>query len=180
VSGVLRRPPSFWPDCWKRSSRALRWRSRARRLRLIVAEHPANNHFYYYIGLLFLGSIPWMPMVAVTVWRAFAGIRRDGRQLFLWCWLLSNLVFFTIVQSKLPSYIFFLFVPLGLLVAWCLIAIVNVKAFGWRLPFHVFPLQLVQLLGVAMLAALLAALLPIVKLVRMQPAKLVKIFADER
>ncbi len=40
--------------------------------------------------------------------------------------------------------------PLGLLVAWCLIAIVNVKAFGWRLPFHVFPLQLLQLLGVAM------------------------------
>ena len=45
--------------------------------------------------------------------------------------------------------------PLGLLVAWCLIAIVNVKAFGWRLPFQVFPLQLVELLGVAMLAALL-------------------------
>jgi putative ABC transport system permease protein len=70
--------------------------------------------------------------------------------------------------------------PLGLLVAWCLIAVVNVKAFGWRLPFHVFPLQLLQLLGVAMLASLLAALLPILKLLRMQPAKLVKIFADER
>jgi putative ABC transport system permease protein len=70
--------------------------------------------------------------------------------------------------------------PLGLLVAWCLIAVVNVKAFGWRLPFHVFPLQLLQLLAVAMLAALLAALLPILKLLRMQPAKLVKIFADER
>ncbi|UFS75598.1 FtsX-like permease family protein [Tardiphaga sp. 37S4] len=70
--------------------------------------------------------------------------------------------------------------PLGLLVAWCLIAIVNVKAFGWRLPFHVFPLQLVQLLGVAMLASLLAALLPILKLLRMQPATLVKVFANER
>jgi putative ABC transport system permease protein len=70
--------------------------------------------------------------------------------------------------------------PLGLAVAWCLIAVVNVKAFGWRLPFHVFPLQLIQLLGVAMLASLLAALLPIVKLLRMQPAKLVKVFADER
>ena len=45
--------------------------------------------------------------------------------------------------------------PLGLLVAWCLIAVVNVKAFGWRLPFHVFPLQLIELLGVAMAAALL-------------------------
>jgi putative ABC transport system permease protein len=70
--------------------------------------------------------------------------------------------------------------PLGLLVAWCLIAIVNVKAFGWRLPFHVFPLHLIELLAVAMLAALFAALLPVLKLARMQPAALVKIFADER
>jgi putative ABC transport system permease protein len=70
--------------------------------------------------------------------------------------------------------------PLGLLVAWCLIAVVNVKAFGWRLPFHVFPLQLLELLGVAMAAALIAALLPVLKLARMQPAALVKIFANER
>jgi putative ABC transport system permease protein len=70
--------------------------------------------------------------------------------------------------------------PLGLLVAWCLIAVVNVKAFGWRLPFHVFPLQLLELLGVAMTAALLASLLPVLKLARMQPTSLIKIFADER
>ena len=70
--------------------------------------------------------------------------------------------------------------PLGLMVAWCLIAIVNVKAFGWRLPFDVFPLQLVKLLGVAVAASLLASLLPVARLARMQPANLVKIFADER
>jgi putative ABC transport system permease protein len=70
--------------------------------------------------------------------------------------------------------------PLGLLVAWCLIAVVNVKAFGWRLPFDVFPLQLIELVAVAMLAALAAALLPALKLARMQPASLIKIFADER
>jgi putative ABC transport system permease protein len=70
--------------------------------------------------------------------------------------------------------------PLGLLVAWCLIAIVNVKAFGWRLPFHVFPLQLVRLLAVAMAASLLAALLPVARLARMQPATLIKVFANER
>jgi putative ABC transport system permease protein len=70
--------------------------------------------------------------------------------------------------------------PLGLLVAWCLIAVVNVKAFGWRLPFDVFPLQLLHLVVVAMSAALLAALLPVVRLARMQPARLIKIFADER
>jgi putative ABC transport system permease protein len=70
--------------------------------------------------------------------------------------------------------------PLGLLVAWCLIAVVNVKAFGWRLPFDVFPLQLLELLGVAMTASLFAALLPVLKLARMQPTRLIKIFADER
>ena len=70
--------------------------------------------------------------------------------------------------------------PLGLLVAWCLIAIVNVKAFGWRLPFHVFPLQLIKLLAVALGASLLASLLPVARLARMQPANLVKVFANER
>jgi putative ABC transport system permease protein len=70
--------------------------------------------------------------------------------------------------------------PLGLLVAWCLLAVVNVKAFGWRLPFHVFPLQLVELLGVAMAAAFCAALLPVLRLARMQPANLIRIFANER
>jgi len=70
--------------------------------------------------------------------------------------------------------------PLGLSVAWCLIAVVNVKAFGWRLPFHVFPLQLLELLGVAMAASALAAAIPVLKLTRIQPAALVKVFADER
>jgi putative ABC transport system permease protein len=70
--------------------------------------------------------------------------------------------------------------PLGLLVAWCLIAVVNVRAFGWRLPFHVFPLHLAELIGVAMLASLLATLIPVVRLMRIPPAVLIKIFANER
>ncbi|CAN7689071.1 ABC transporter permease [Bradyrhizobium sp. LjRoot220] len=70
--------------------------------------------------------------------------------------------------------------PLGLLVAWCLLAIVNVKAFGWRLPFQVFPAQLLWLVGVAMAAAFCAAALPVMRLARMQPASLIRIFANER
>lgn len=70
--------------------------------------------------------------------------------------------------------------PLGLIVAWCLIAIVNVKAFGWRLPFDVFPLQLIRLLIVALLAAVAASLLPVLRLARMQPADLVRVFTIER
>ena len=46
--------------------------------------------------------------------------------------------------------------PLGLLLAWCLDAVINVQAFGWRLPLQVFPWQLAQLLGLALLATLRA------------------------
>ena len=79
--------------------------------RLIRAEHPANNHWWYYPGLLALGSIPWMPVLAIAVNRAVQGLRHDSRLVFLWSWILSSLVFLSIVQSKLPSYIFYVFVP---------------------------------------------------------------------
>jgi putative ABC transport system permease protein len=70
--------------------------------------------------------------------------------------------------------------PLGILVSWCLVAVVNVKAFGWRLPLYIFPMQLLELLGITMLAALVATCLPILRLARLQPAALVKIFSNER
>ncbi len=85
-------------------------------LRLIRAEHPSNNHFWYYPGLLLIASIPWMPAVVLAVRRAFANFRGDPALLFQWCWLLTSLVFLTIAQSKLPSYGFYLFVPLGVIV----------------------------------------------------------------
>ena len=85
-------------------------------LRVIRAEHPSNNHIWYYPGLLLLGSLPWMPAVALTVRRAWGRLRADEAMFFQWCWLLTSLVFLTICQSKIPSYAFFLFVPLALLV----------------------------------------------------------------
>jgi 4-amino-4-deoxy-L-arabinose transferase-like glycosyltransferase len=85
-------------------------------LRMIRAEHPANNHFWYYPGLLFLGSIPWMPAVALMVRRSWGRWRADDGAWLQWCWLLTSLVFLTLAQSKLPSYAFYLFVPLALLV----------------------------------------------------------------
>ena len=85
-------------------------------LRLIHAEHPANNHIWYYPGLLLVGSIPWLPMVVMAVWRLCRGWRANEGEWFQWCWLLTSLVFLTIAQSKLPSYGFYLFVPLGLII----------------------------------------------------------------
>jgi putative ABC transport system permease protein len=70
--------------------------------------------------------------------------------------------------------------PLGLALAWVLLAVVNVEAFGWRLPMQLFPLDWLRLGAGAILATLLAAAVPVWRLAKIEPAQLVKVFADER
>lgn len=69
--------------------------------------------------------------------------------------------------------------PLGIALAWCLDTVINVQAFGWRLPLRLFPLQLAQLMGLALLATLLASAWPLYSLYRSQPADLLRTFAHE-
>ncbi len=70
--------------------------------------------------------------------------------------------------------------PLGLALAWALLAVVNVEAFGWRLPMYLFPLDYLRLGGLALLAAALAALWPAWRLSRTPPAQLLGVFRHER
>jgi putative ABC transport system permease protein len=70
--------------------------------------------------------------------------------------------------------------PLGLALAWVLLAVVNVAAFGWRLPMYLFPWDYAQLGVLAILAAGLAALWPALRLARTPPADLLKVFSNER
>jgi putative ABC transport system permease protein len=70
--------------------------------------------------------------------------------------------------------------PLGLAVAWVLTAVINVEAFGWRLPVHFFPGQWVLLGLMALGTAFLAALWPTWQLRRASPLKLLQRFSNER
>ena len=71
-------------------------------------------------------------------------------------------------------------IPVGLALAWVLLAVVNVEAFGWRLPMRLFPGGWLVLGGWTLLAALLAAAWPAIGLARRHPAQLLRVFADER
>jgi putative ABC transport system permease protein len=95
-----------------------------------------------------------------------------GRQKLAWLSLAQTLL--------LACLTVLLAMPLGLLLAWCLVAVVNVQAFGWRLPLHVFPAQLLQLGLLGLFTSLLAAAGPLWQLARRQPADLLRQFADER
>lgn len=71
-------------------------------------------------------------------------------------------------------------IPLGILVAWILLSVVNVEAFGWRLPLQHYPGQWLWLLVLAALTAVLAAAWPVRQLRRTAPALLLRIFSDAR
>ncbi len=74
----------------------------------------------------------------------------------------------------------FVALPLGLALAWALLAVVNVAAFGWELPMYLFPGDYARLGIFALLAAALAALWPARRLARTPPADLLKVFSNER
>jgi putative ABC transport system permease protein len=71
-------------------------------------------------------------------------------------------------------------IPVGLVLAWVLLAVINVEAFGWRLPMHLFPGQWLALAALALLAAGAAALWPARRLATLPPSTLLKVFASER
>lgn len=70
--------------------------------------------------------------------------------------------------------------PLGLALAWVLLAVVNVFAFGWRLPMYLFPGAYGWLALSALLAALLAASWPAWRLAHTAPHRLLQVFSAGR
>jgi putative ABC transport system permease protein len=70
--------------------------------------------------------------------------------------------------------------PLGLALAWILMSVVNVEAFGWRLPMYIFPAEWAWLGLLGILASALAAAFPVRRLARIAPSELLKVFANER
>ena len=94
---------------------------------------------------------------------------------------LRQLALLEILRSAaLASFTMLAAVPVGLGLAWMLLSVINVEAFGWLLPMHVFPLDWLRLFLLAVASAILAAVLPALWLMRRQPAELVKVFANER
>ena len=71
-------------------------------------------------------------------------------------------------------------VPLGLMLSWVLLAVVNVEAFGWRLPMFLFPLEYLHLGLLALAAALVAATWPAIRLARTDPQALLRVFSNDR
>ncbi len=90
--------------------------------RFFVAEHRSMSTPLFYPAVLFIGFFPWCGLLPAAIVRAFSRLpagqagagRRAPERLLIACAFIP-LVFFTLSESKLSSYILPLFPPLALL-----------------------------------------------------------------
>ncbi|HET6370598.1 MAG TPA: glycosyltransferase family 39 protein [Nitrospiria bacterium] len=83
--------------------------------RFIKPEH-VHQPYLYYVPILLLGLLPWGFFLPVVLYR-MARRWRESSILFLLVWFSFVLLFFTVAESKLPSYILPLFPAAAMLLA---------------------------------------------------------------
>lgn len=82
--------------------------------RILRAEHPRLDRWYFYPGVIVVGMLPWTGLFAFLG----AGFREHrALHVYLLTWIGSVYVVFALAHSKLASYILPLFPALALLVA---------------------------------------------------------------
>ncbi len=128
--------------------------------RYTTTTHQRYQAWYYFIPILMVGILPWL----VTLFDAMMNaLKRNGTQgfdptLFLLLWTGFIFVFFSLSDSKLPSYILPIFPALALLIATRLKTISG-RAFMWHLA-PVAALALTGLIAVPYTVKLASPALP--------------------
>ncbi|ALU89163.1 undecaprenyl-phosphate-4-amino-L-arabinose-- lipid A 4-amino-L-arabinosyltransferase protein [Herbaspirillum rubrisubalbicans M1] len=109
--------------------------------RFTTKIHSRTGPWYYFIPILVLGIIPWLGVFFQSLWKgtreqrdtagynSLNGGRFQPKRLLL-VWAVFIFVFFSISDSKLPSYILPIFPALALLIA-CYLEEANYKALAW-------------------------------------------------
>ncbi|MBT8460536.1 MAG: ABC transporter permease, partial [Boseongicola sp.] len=93
----------------------------------------------------------------------------------------QKLAMIEIVRALTLSVLTFLLaIPVGLVLAWVLLSIINVEAFGWQLPMVLFPKDWLWLFVISLVASGLAGAWPARTLAKRPPADLIRVFVHER
>ncbi|MCU7523791.1 MAG: FtsX-like permease family protein [Ignavibacteria bacterium] len=116
------------------------------------------------IVVAFIGILSSLMALLLERSREFAILRASGMTpLQLWKLLTIQTGLMGILAGVLS-------LPLGNVLAWILIYIINRRSFGWTMQYLVLPEVLIEALLVAISAALLAGIYPALKMARTSPA----------
>ena len=97
--------------------------------RFMESEHKIGSQFYYNIPAILAGFFPWSAFLPLAFWHLIKKLRSSAERsgaspkgtkthlIFLLIWFSVIFVFFTVSSTKLPTYIFPLFMSLALMTA---------------------------------------------------------------
>lgn len=88
--------------------------------RFTTPEHPTRVLWYYYLPVILVGVFPWTGLLFQSLVGTVTSASGDDlkKMVFFHCWWLFVLIFFSLSQTKLVSYIFPLFPPLAIIIGW--------------------------------------------------------------
>jgi len=113
------------------------WQHNFERYLTPIFEH--RQPFWFFGPIFLLGILPWLPLLITSFFDAARdyhfGTRMNSPALFIGCWALFTLMFFSLSQSKLPGYILPAIPPAVLLLARSLVRQIEQKARGLSMVF---------------------------------------------
>jgi 4-amino-4-deoxy-L-arabinose transferase-like glycosyltransferase len=105
---------------------------------LTATQRHAGRGWWYYIPIVIGGTLPWTGYLA----NAARNARGSRMRLVVWAWFLTGLVFLSVGESKLVTYVLPLFPALAILAAERIVA---AGTFAGRLAYGVFATTLAML-----------------------------------
>jgi len=116
------------------------------------------------ILVAFMGVLSALMALQLERARELAVLRANGMTPGqLWNYVISQTGVMGVMAGLLS-------VPLGILMAYILVYVINLRSFGWTLQFVITPEVLLQAVGLAIIAALLAGVYPSKKMAEANPA----------
>lgn len=88
-------------------------------LRATVSEHPKDNVFYYYLVLFPISLLPW----AGVLFKSINIVRKEIKSsplIYLANWSVITIIFYTMMATKYPTYVFPAAFPAALLIGYTL------------------------------------------------------------
>ena len=87
--------------------------------RFTATAHGRTAPAYFFLPLVIVGFLPWMPQFFQSAWQTLKQYRMGSFSApwMLWAWFAVILIFFSISRSKLPGYIMPVFPALAILAA---------------------------------------------------------------
>jgi 4-amino-4-deoxy-L-arabinose transferase-like glycosyltransferase len=111
------------------------WQHNFERYLTPIFEH--RQPFWFFGPIFLLGILPWLPLLVSALFDAGRNMhfatREDSPTLFIACWALFTLLFFSLSESKLPGYILPAIPPAILLIARSFVRQIEQHAKGTRL-----------------------------------------------